>query len=147
MSNNQRKLKNLLINPKFQLRYVVFTTMWGLILVLINAFIFYHFISENYEVFIELNDITDEAKKVLYQELYQIIYILISSSIIFLIIIGLFGIVLSHRIAGPMYKFRKTFKEIKEGNTNLRIHLRPNDSFKEVASEFNTMMDSLVKKQ
>ena len=145
MGKEQRKLRNFIINPKFQLRYIIFTTMWGLALVIINASVFYSFISENYEVFIELNDITDEAKAVLYQELYQIIYILIGLSITFLFTVAIFGIVLSHKIAGPMYKFRKTFKEIKEGNTNLRINLRPKDEFKEVALEFNSMMDSLSK--
>lgn len=145
MGKEQRKLRNFIINPKFQLRYIIFTTMWGLALVIINASVFYSFISENYEVFIELNDITDEAKAVLYQELYQIIYILIGLSITFLITVAIFGIVLSHKIAGPMYKFRKTFKQIKEGNTNLRINLRPKDEFKEVALEFNSMMDSLSK--
>ena len=145
MGKEQRKLRNFIINPKFQFRYILFTTMWGLALVIINASVFYSFISENYEVFIELNDITDEAKAVLYQELYQIIYILIGLSITFLFTVAIFGIVLSHKIAGPMYKFRKTFKQIKEGNTNLRINLRPKDEFKEVALEFNSMMDSLSK--
>ena len=147
MSKKQRKIKNFLINPQFQLRYILFTSLWGLILVALNAIVFYTFISENYEVFIELNDITDDAKQVLYQELYRIIYILIGISSLFLIIVALFGIVLSHRIAGPMYKFKKTFNEIAKGNLDLRIHLRPKDSFKEVAKEFNNMMDYLNDKK
>ena len=140
-----RKLKNFLINPKFQLEYLFWISLWGLILVGINSYVFYHYISENYEVFIELNDITPEAKALLYAELDQILVKLFGFSVLFLIMVTLSGIILSHRVAGPLYHFKKVFSAIKNGQREQRVRLRPNDKFQDVAEEFNQMMDSLQK--
>ncbi|RJO66075.1 MAG: HAMP domain-containing protein [Myxococcales bacterium] len=54
------------------------------------------------------------------------------------------GIRVSHRIAGPMFRFEKSFNDITAGNTALRVYLREKDEMKPVAVAFNQMMDSLV---
>lgn len=128
------------------MKYIFWTTSWGILLIALNAIVFYSFISENYEVFVELNDITDEAKTVLFQELDRIVLLLSSVSILFLLLVSVLGIFLSHKIAGPMYKFKKTFIAIKNGSLDERIYLRPKDQFKDVAFEFNEMMNEITSK-
>lgn len=140
---SQRKIKNFLINPRFQLKYIFWTTLWGLLLIISNALVFYFYTSENYQIFIELNDITPEAKAVLYEELYIIVTKLVVFSSLFLIIVSAMGIQMGHKVAGPMYKFKMIFEKIKQGDHSQRIHLRPKDEFRDVADEFNKMMDEL----
>lgn len=141
----KRSLKNLWLNPKFQMKYVFWLSATGLVLVAVNALVFYRFVSENYAILVDLSPMTDEAKAQLYHELHSIIGLIIAFSFLFLLATSIVGVVLSHRTAGPLYKFKKVFGEIRDGRRNLRLHLRPNDDFKDVAQVFNEMMDSLEK--
>jgi methyl-accepting chemotaxis protein len=60
-----------------------------------------------------------------------------------IILLGLYSIILSHQIAGPIYRFEQTLEEIREGNLSLRIQLRRNDELKDFGSRFNETLDFL----
>ncbi len=52
----------------------------------------------------------------------------------------------SHRIAGPMFRFEKDLQRIKAGDLCVNIHLRKKDQFTEMAGGLNEMTQSLHKK-
>lgn len=79
-----------------------------------------------------MNEILEKANKEL---LWPLILLIIS--------IGAGSIYLTNKIAGPLYRLRKSFEEIESGNLKLRIHLRRFDEGKQVADEFNKMAVSL----
>ena len=54
---------------------------------------------------------------------------------------------LSHRVVGPVFKFRKSIKKIIAGDRDFQVTLRQMDNFKEVAEEFNDMIHQLKKEQ
>lgn len=142
---NKRKLVNFIINPKYQFKYIFWLTISGFVIILLYSFMFYKYMKENYLILVDLSPMDDSTKKILYKELTEVSFQLLYISLGFLVIISIFGIILSHRVAGPMYHFKKIFKEIKNGNYHSRINLRPKDDFKDVASEFNEMMNLLEK--
>jgi methyl-accepting chemotaxis protein len=151
MNQNQNKkykrsLKNLWLNPQYQGKYIFWISFTGLILVIINSSTFYFFTKENYALLVDLSPMTDEAKMQLYKELKQIIMYLVLGNLLFLIIVSILGLVFSHRTVGPMYHFKRVFREIQNGNLKSRVRLRPKDDFKDVALAFNEMMDSIEKK-
>ena len=59
------------------------------------------------------------------------------SIVIVMGLIGFYSIVLSHKIAGPIYRFERTLQEVGQGNLSLRIHLRKHDELQELGAEFN----------
>ena len=64
----------------------------------------------------------------------------------FIILVSLF---LTHRIAGPIYRFEKTLDDMINGQINLRIHLRKGDEGNTVAlkiNEFNAMLTDRIEK-
>lgn len=142
----QRSLKNFLINPAYQGKYIFWMTATGLMLIVMNAAVFYWFTRENYMVLVDLSPMNDEAKVQLYQELNQILIILGALSGTFLFLVSLMGLVMSHRTAGPMVQFKRVFADIREGKYSSRIRLRPKDDFMDVAAAFNEMMDRLESK-
>ncbi|MGK5088941.1 methyl-accepting chemotaxis protein [Bdellovibrionota bacterium FG-2] len=144
--SSQRKLRNLLINPRYQVKYIFWTTFTGLFLIFINSMVFYVFIRENYKILVDMSPMEDEAKALLYRELHQIVFLLGGFSTVFLVAVSLFGLVLSHRTAGPMYHFKRVFREIRAGKHDLRIRLRPKDDFADVARDCNEMIDYLMRK-
>ena len=57
-----------------------------------------------------------------------------SISFILSLILGLF---LTHRLAGPLYRFEQTIKAILSGDLSVRIRLREKDEFQELALLLN----------
>ncbi len=55
-----------------------------------------------------------------------------------IIIISVF---LSHEIAGPIFVFQRTIKEITAGKPVRKIHLRDNDRLKDFADDLNRLVD------
>ncbi len=142
----QRRLLNFLINPVYQLKYVFWISTTGLALIFVNAAVFYFYVRENYSILVDLSPMTAEAKAQLYQELHEILLKLSAGSLVFLFLVVVFGVILSHRTAGPMFHFKRIFASIEQGDLNARVRLRPKDDFQDVAQKFNAMMDSIVKR-
>lgn len=53
---------------------------------------------------------------------------------------------ISHKIAGPMFRFEKELKKIGQGDLTINIVLRKNDQFKNMAESLNTMTEGLKTK-
>lgn len=53
------------------------------------------------------------------------------------------GIFYSHRLAGPIYRIRKTLREAQAGRRVEPIILRKNDEFKELAEDVNSILGRL----
>lgn len=143
IKNYKRSIKNYWLNPRFQGKYIFWVSFTGLALILGNASVFYFYTKENYSLLVDLSPMTEQAKFQLYHELDTIVVYLIGANLIFLLITAVLGLLFSHRVAGPLYHFKRIFKEVKKGNLDARIHLRPKDEFKDVAAEFNEMMDAI----
>ena len=61
-----------------------------------------------------------------------------------IILIILWGIILSHRFAGPMERLEKELKKITEhGDYKHRIRLRKHDDMKPIAEAINKLLDKI----
>src|SRR4051794_35173703 len=110
---NRRQLKNFLINPAYQLKYIFWLALTGFVLFVFYAVNLYFHIKENYSILVELSPMTAEAKRQLYQELDALIFKLGLGSIAFLVGVAVIGMIMSHRTAGPLFHFKRVFNEIK----------------------------------
>jgi len=65
--------------------------------------------------------------------------------IIFVAVIatGLFGVFFLHRVAGPVYRFRKVLERMGSGEIPGEVQLRRRDFFKETAEELNRVIQLL----
>jgi methyl-accepting chemotaxis protein len=140
---NQRQFKNFLISPSYQLRFIGLLVLSAGFLAALIATLSYVYLRENYEVLVKLSPMTEDARNLLYSELDQLMIRLSAMTLGFLILISVLGLILSHRSAGPLYHFKRVFQEIENGKHGSRVHLRPSDDFRDVATAFNSMMDQL----
>ena len=53
-----------------------------------------------------------------------------------------FGMFISHRMAGPVFRMQRTLKEMSEGNLRGYIQLRDKDDFKGLAEQINNVTTS-----
>ena len=58
-------------------------------------------------------------------------------------LIAAWSIFITHRIAGPLYRFDQCFKQITSGDLTVRGRLRKGDEAGELMMSFNTMAESL----
>jgi len=72
------------------------------------------------------------------------------TNVITLVLITLAAVIIilliSHKIAGPMFRFEKDLSEIGEGNLVKRISLRKKDQFTDLSDSLNRMTESLHSK-
>ena len=98
----------------------------------------------SFELVFTLNEIFDQHP-VLLQPLYDhfpsLAYGFIYKIIIYVIFVILISAILSHRMAGPVYRFEQTCKAIAKGDFSQRVRLRKGDQFTELQDDFNKMMD------
>jgi methyl-accepting chemotaxis protein len=59
------------------------------------------------------------------------------------LLVILITIVLTHRIAGPIYRFEQTFKSMTQRQLNQKIHLRKGDEAKELGNLINQFNQQL----
>ncbi len=91
-----------------------------------------------------LNDLFD-AYPVLVQPIYDEFIPIVSDFFykiaIYVLLVIIISTIISHKMAGPVYRFEQTCKEIAKGNFSQRVHLRKGDQLIELQDEFNHMMD------
>ena len=63
------------------------------------------------------------------------------SSLVSILVVGLFMIFYTHRIAGPAYKLRQSLEKLARGETAEKISFRKNDEFQKLAEAFNSIVE------
>ncbi|GAC1574355.1 MAG: hypothetical protein NVS3B20_24710 [Polyangiales bacterium] len=63
------------------------------------------------------------------------------------LMIGLGGIVVTHKIVGPIFKMKRLLREVGEGNFNVEGHLRKGDELHDFFDVFATMVGKLRDRQ
>ncbi len=71
---------------------------------------------------------------------------LIPRLIVFILAIALASIFISHKIAGPIYRFERQAKAIGEGDLTPKFKLRKGDELKDLADALQGMVDALRNK-
>lgn len=63
------------------------------------------------------------------------------------ILLNLFlSMMLSHRIAGPLFNIKRVVREYRSGDRGRRVRLREGDYCEDLAAEINALLDSLDRK-
>ncbi len=67
-------------------------------------------------------------------------------SIIALILFCWRLLIISHRLAGPIYRLEKDLETIAEGNFHIRIKFRKDDELKSISEGINKILDEMEKR-
>ena len=96
------------------------------------------------ELVATLNDLFD-AYPVLMQPVYDEFGPIVSAFFykiaIYILLVVIISAIVSHKMAGPVYRFEQTCKAIAKGDFSQRVHLRKGDRLTDLQNEFNKMMD------
>jgi methyl-accepting chemotaxis protein len=67
----------------------------------------------------------------------------IAALVLALLLTGTVFLLISHRIAGPVYRIEKSLQALEQGDLTMRVYLRDQDEFKDLGDIFNSMTASL----
>ena len=137
--NHKRKWRNFLIRKDIQLRLVIYNLIFLLLaicVVIATALIPLYTNFQNPES--------------LWSQHFSAKFFLVIIDRLAIVFVGIFAvafifqIVLTHRFAGPLINFGKTFQKITEGDLTRKISLRRKDFLHKEASQVNEMSDALT---
>ena len=140
MSN---KRKNYLINPQFQIR----VTMYFVILAIINIIVFYGCVYYFFDIFYQKGLEVGLPKNHVFfmfieDQITQMNSVFIIMSLLTTAILFIAGVLISHRIAGPMYRLDQDLQKMAEENKLEKVKFRKKDFFQEIPESFNKVVHS-----
>jgi methyl-accepting chemotaxis protein len=65
---------------------------------------------------------------------------------VYLAVVAFLAMLLSHKMAGPVYRFERSAAAVSGGDLTHRVHLRRGDDMGDLQEAFNAMVESLQKK-
>lgn len=137
--------KRILIGRKLQFKYVSVI----LISVLVScALIVLTVYFSCWSLLAEKNT-NDQTAAIIGNILDNINILLLFELPIVLVIAGLIGLIISHKIAGPVYRLEKVARDVSRGDLTSNVNLRRDDELKNLSDAFNSVIDNmqrLVKK-
>ncbi len=195
----QRKLRNFLLDPKFQLRYANFAALSALALALVLGSVLWRtsvaaietsrvavglgekVVQESRKVseVVRMNIVQDpayadeDALRSLFEadaeaqarglekkqaELrgqsdklaairVRVAIVLIGALTLLVVALWIGAIVLTHKVAGPIYKMRRQLRELEAGNLRIPVGLRKGDQLESFFGAFNDMVLALRERQ
>lgn len=138
MENQQKQQfqrKTIIVKQNLQYRYmfiISFTSLVAFMLVALDVIWNIYKVVEKHPGMLPLLD-----------ELFSSAPLMIFKLVIYILIVVIASAVISHRIAGPIYKFEKTCEKISDGDFTQRVYLRKGDALIELQTAFNAMMDKI----
>lgn len=135
-----------LIDKPFQIKYALFLSVFGgLVAVLFGAHIFY-FLHEYFKVFIPDYQTNPNAIQFILTEQRSILIYLSILTLLVMCLLFFIGVIVTHRMAGPVMVIRKKIEDLCGENFSARVHLRKGDEFRSLAEAFNELASHLDKK-
>ncbi len=134
-THSQYKRRNYFINKEFQGRYIfnyfILATIGSLLFIGVFSFFSSNTLSiayDNYQLHLGV------TPGILFKKILsaQWLFIVIGGGVVVLV-----TLVLTHRVAGPFYRFEKTLDEMIDGDISNKIVLRQKDEGKELAQKIN----------
>lgn len=139
----QRKLKNLLVTPRFQLKLCGYFFASGMIFFVAVLVVAYQKLIQvrslmndnpvmNFMVQSEVNDL-----------MFETVQFALVGFVLYIVFTSVFALIMSHRIAGPVIAITAFIDQLREGNFDYKRNLRPKDELKEIMEALQHLAPAL----
>lgn len=89
----------------------------------------------------------DKQRQALVEQQQKMLIALVAGLSLFVVFIGLLGIFITHKVAGPIYKMKMLLRQVGSGKLNFHGKLRKGDELQEFFETFATMAEQLKARQ
>ena len=146
---HKRKLTNYLLDKQLQLRYVlVVTILSGLIAGTLGFMIYKQSADASASIEERLTDSTFAAiQKTINEDLQSgdqmLVYKMIGAGIALVIILSLYLVIMTHKVAGPLFKVSMYFDRMADGRLTVVTPLRKGDMLQDFYQSFQETHDAI----
>lgn len=146
MTRNIRKLRNLFVNPHFQLKLSLYYLASGLIIIGAMITLIYQRLAD-VRALLKSGEIMDfETLTEINEIMFQIGGISLLGFATFIIFSFTFALIVSHRLAGPAVAICTFIEELKNGNYDYLRKLRSHDELGSIMAKLQELAPILKEK-
>ena len=127
--------KRYIIKKGFQLRFMIIVIVSMLLIALVTSLSIYSAVMQTL--------VAQFHGENLALIKYAVTYKLFIRSLLLIVAIAIMSVFISHRIAGPVYKFERIIRELAQGKKVEEFRLRKRDEFYELATAINDLIKSM----
>ena len=138
-ARNKVGRRNFLIDRAFQIKYTLY-------MVVVGAAISLLFGAMMYQAHVEatqLIDMPDPLREAVKSQDSTLLWLVMAIAVVMAVALGLFGILVTHRVAGPIYVFSHYMNVLGEGRFPMLRPLRKNDELKTFYEVFHTAVATM----
>lgn len=102
-----------------------------------------------WETFRDLNGYKDKgflSDPMLGLALHQINVVILIKVVALVLLVGGFSLLISHYIAGPLYRLEKSFEHLRTGDLTHRVRFRSRDGLQHMGDALNVTLNTLQKR-
>lgn len=140
----QRKFKSYIINPRFQLKMIIVFLIPLVGVSLANyvamKLFFSNFMAQGLSAGFPIDHVFFEFLEKQREALSRFLGFSFTFALLIFFIVGFY---FSHKIAGPLYRLRKSFEKMREQKRLESVTFRDGDYFQDVKDEFNSLVKDL----
>ncbi len=136
-----RKKSALMVFPHFQMKLVGLALAASLGTVMILGVGFYFLVFMPFNRVLERSGTNSETQIQLMSNLSDSFWFLFFLGVAFSVMMLIFSLVLSHRVAGPIYQINKALDAFFSGDGHSRVVFRRGDEFVFLSDKVNRLMD------
>jgi methyl-accepting chemotaxis protein len=149
-SKHQRKLSNYLLDKNLQLRYILLVTLLSAAISGALGYMIYdqsRLASESIERDLQVLTVGDTSRQeftsILAGKDQALIYEMFTLGLGLVVILSAYLVIMTHKVAGPLFKVSTYFEQMAEGRLGVVTPLRRGDMLQDFFGEFKAMHESL----
>lgn len=167
----KRSLKNYLLDTRFQFKYTSMILAVALVISSVLGVFLWRtsnavvaeskkvsevvrmsikddpFYSESPELMKAYTSSADETDKKIMEQQQRMLYGLVGGLGLMCLLLGVMGIIVTHKVAGPIYKMKLLLRQVGDGKLNFHGKLRKGDELQDVFETFQDMTNKLKARQ
>ena len=148
-----RKLSNYLLNKSLQLRYVAFVTVMSAVISGALGYLIWrqeadasNYVLQAFDAFTKDAELRGAISERLQSGDDRLILTMAGAGLGLVVVLFLYLVVMTHKVAGPLYKVSRYFDEMAEGKLGNVWALRKGDMLQDFYVKFMRMHDALKKR-
>lgn len=149
-SRHQRKLSNYLLDKNLQLRYILLVTLLSAMISGALGYMIYdqsRLASASIERDLQVLTVGDNSRQeftsILAGKDQALVYEMIGLGLGLVVILSAYLVIMTHKVAGPLFKVSTYFEQMAEGRLGTVTPLRRGDMLQDFFGEFKAMHESL----
>jgi methyl-accepting chemotaxis protein len=149
-SRHQRKLSNYLLDKNLQLRYILLVTLLSAVISGALGYMIYdqsRLASESIERDLQVLTVGDTSRQeftsILAGKDQALVYEMVGLGLGLVVILSAYLVIMTHKVAGPLFKVSTYFEQMAEGRLGVVTPLRRGDMLQDFFGEFKAMHESL----